>query len=146
MEAGVTLHVDCLRGDNDHHRSESAFKALALAIKEAISRTGTDDVPSTKGTYIASSLIRLPGIETQRLTFVFLPFALTFVFVSHRCSLSMLFRPSLQVHLHCLSNLTYFLPSQHLVHCLHSNVGPGSAHGWPRPPSPWAQGWDHAAF
>ncbi|SAM77031.1 probable HIS3-imidazoleglycerol-phosphate dehydratase [Ustilago bromivora] len=49
MEAGVTLHVDCLRGDNDHHRSESAFKALALAIKEAISRTGTDDVPSTKG-------------------------------------------------------------------------------------------------
>ncbi|CDS00052.1 probable HIS3-imidazoleglycerol-phosphate dehydratase [Sporisorium scitamineum] len=49
MEAGVTLHVDCLRGDNDHHRSESAFKALALAIKEAITRTGTDDVPSTKG-------------------------------------------------------------------------------------------------
>ncbi len=51
MEAGVTLHVDCLRGDNDHHRSESAFKALALAIKEAITRTGTDDVPSTKGEY-----------------------------------------------------------------------------------------------
>lgn len=49
MEAGVTLHVDCLRGDNDHHRSESAFKALALAIKEAVSRTGTDDIPSTKG-------------------------------------------------------------------------------------------------
>lgn len=49
MEAGVTLHVDCLRGDNDHHRSESAFKALALAIKEAITRTGSDDVPSTKG-------------------------------------------------------------------------------------------------
>ena len=51
MEAGVTLHVDCLRGDNDHHRSESAFKALALAIKEAITRTGSDDVPSTKGEY-----------------------------------------------------------------------------------------------
>ncbi|CEH19314.1 igpd-domain-containing protein [Ceraceosorus bombacis] len=49
MAAGVTLHVDCLRGDNDHHRSESAFKALALAIKEAVSRTGLDDVPSTKG-------------------------------------------------------------------------------------------------
>ncbi|EPQ30238.1 uncharacterized protein PFL1_02354 [Pseudozyma flocculosa PF-1] len=49
IEAGVTLHVDCLRGDNDHHRSESAFKALALAIKEAITRTGLDDVPSTKG-------------------------------------------------------------------------------------------------
>lgn len=31
------------------NRSESAFKALALAIKEAVSRTGLDDVPSTKG-------------------------------------------------------------------------------------------------
>ncbi|ODQ63907.1 imidazoleglycerol-phosphate dehydratase [Nadsonia fulvescens var. elongata DSM 6958] len=47
--AGVTLHVDCLRGFNDHHRAESAFKATALAIKEAITRTGSNDVPSTKG-------------------------------------------------------------------------------------------------
>lgn len=47
--AAITIHVDCLRGFNDHHRAESAFKALAVAIKEAISRTGTDDVPSTKG-------------------------------------------------------------------------------------------------
>jgi len=30
-------------------RAESAFKALALAIREAIERTGGDDVPSTKG-------------------------------------------------------------------------------------------------
>lgn len=49
MEAGITLHVDCLRGDNDHHRAESAFKALALALREAISLTGRNDVPSTKG-------------------------------------------------------------------------------------------------
>lgn len=47
--AAVTLHVDCLRGFNDHHRAESAFKALAVAIKEATSRTGSNDVPSTKG-------------------------------------------------------------------------------------------------
>lgn len=47
--AAITLHVDCLRGFNDHHRAESAFKALAVAIKEAISYTGTNDVPSTKG-------------------------------------------------------------------------------------------------
>ncbi|PWZ03119.1 IGPD-domain-containing protein [Testicularia cyperi] len=59
MEAGVTLHVDCLRGDNDHHRSESAFKALALAIKEAITRTGSNDVPSTKGKSMLTSAI--PG-------------------------------------------------------------------------------------
>ena len=48
-EAGITLHVDVLHGSNDHHKAESAFKATALALKEAISRTGTNDVPSTKG-------------------------------------------------------------------------------------------------
>ncbi|KAG8769098.1 imidazoleglycerol-phosphate dehydratase [Ceratobasidium sp. 428] len=49
MAAGITLHVDCLRGENDHHRSESAFKALALALREATERTGGNDIPSTKG-------------------------------------------------------------------------------------------------
>ncbi|WVQ94371.1 imidazoleglycerol-phosphate dehydratase [Kwoniella sp. CBS 9459] len=47
--AGVTLHIDSIRGENNHHIAESAFKALALAIRMAISRTGGDDVPSTKG-------------------------------------------------------------------------------------------------
>ncbi|KAF9315697.1 imidazoleglycerol-phosphate dehydratase [Podila horticola] len=47
--AGITLHVDVLKGFNDHHRAESAFKALAVALKNAIERTGTNDVPSTKG-------------------------------------------------------------------------------------------------
>ncbi|CAE6441793.1 unnamed protein product [Rhizoctonia solani] len=49
MAAGLTLHVDCLRGENDHHRSESAFKALALALREATAKTGGNDIPSTKG-------------------------------------------------------------------------------------------------
>lgn len=49
QSAYITVHVDCIRGFNDHHRAESAFKSLALAIKEAISKTGTDEVPSTKG-------------------------------------------------------------------------------------------------
>ncbi|CAI2167723.1 2738_t:CDS:2 [Funneliformis geosporum] len=47
--AGITLHVDVLKGKNDHHRAESAFKALAGALRQATERTGTDDVPSTKG-------------------------------------------------------------------------------------------------
>eukprot|EP00160_Parvularia_atlantis_P016049 Unigene4893_Nuclearia_a/m.14964 Unigene4893_Nuclearia_a/g.14964 ORF Unigene4893_Nuclearia_a/g.14964 Unigene4893_Nuclearia_a/m.14964 type:complete len:200 (+) Unigene4893_Nuclearia_a:15-614(+) len=47
--AMLTLHVDVLKGENDHHRAESAFKALALAIKQAIKLDGTSDVPSTKG-------------------------------------------------------------------------------------------------
>jgi imidazoleglycerol-phosphate dehydratase len=30
--ARVTMHVDCLRGDNDHHRAESAFKVSHLWV------------------------------------------------------------------------------------------------------------------
>ena len=45
----ASIHVDCLRGENDHHRSEAAFKALALAMKQAVSTTDEQDVPSTKG-------------------------------------------------------------------------------------------------
>jgi len=50
--ARITIHVDCLRGDNDHHRAESAFKALAVAIKQATSRVAgkEGEIPSTKGT------------------------------------------------------------------------------------------------
>ncbi|KAI1853679.1 hypothetical protein JX265_003987 [Neoarthrinium moseri] len=50
--ARITIHVDCIRGFNDHHRAESAFKALAVAIKAATSRVpGKEgEVPSTKGT------------------------------------------------------------------------------------------------
>ncbi|RKP27254.1 Imidazoleglycerol-phosphate dehydratase-domain-containing protein [Syncephalis pseudoplumigaleata] len=47
--AGITLHVDVLKGCNDHHRAESAFKALAVAMRQALERTGRNDVPSTKG-------------------------------------------------------------------------------------------------
>jgi len=49
MAAGITMHIDVLRGENDHHRAESAFKALALALKQAVERTGGNDIPSTKG-------------------------------------------------------------------------------------------------
>lgn len=47
--ARAAIHVDVLRGDNDHHRAEAAFKALALALRRAVAPDGTDDVPSTKG-------------------------------------------------------------------------------------------------
>jgi len=46
----LTLHVDVLKGENDHHRAEAAFKATALALRQAAARSGFDDVPSTKGT------------------------------------------------------------------------------------------------
>ncbi len=44
-----TIHVDVLRGENDHHKAEAAFKALALAIRTAVLRDDSRDVPSTKG-------------------------------------------------------------------------------------------------
>jgi imidazoleglycerol phosphate dehydratase HisB len=47
--ARCTLHVDVLRGENDHHRAEAAFKAVALALRQAVTRDGGDQVPSTKG-------------------------------------------------------------------------------------------------
>ncbi|MEO8480133.1 MAG: imidazoleglycerol-phosphate dehydratase HisB [Gemmatimonadota bacterium] len=48
--ARLTLHVDVLEGSNDHHRAEAAFKATALALREAVRRTGETMIPSTKGT------------------------------------------------------------------------------------------------
>ena len=47
--ARMTLHVDVLKGSNDHHRAEAAFKALALALRQAVSLDGSVEVPSTKG-------------------------------------------------------------------------------------------------
>ena len=48
--ARLCVHLDLERGENDHHKSEAAFKALALALREAVSVSGFADVPSTKGT------------------------------------------------------------------------------------------------
>jgi imidazoleglycerol-phosphate dehydratase len=45
----ATIHVDVLRGENDHHKAEAAFKALALALRMALTRTQAQGVPSTKG-------------------------------------------------------------------------------------------------
>ena len=49
IEGRMALHIDLIRGDNDHHKAESAFKALAMALRLAVSRSG-DEVLSTKGT------------------------------------------------------------------------------------------------
>ena len=50
--AGLTLHVDNLCGENNHHIVESSYKALARALRQAVTidpRAG-GEVPSTKGT------------------------------------------------------------------------------------------------
>ena len=46
--AGITLHLRCLYGKNDHHRAEALFKALAHSLRQAVVPAG-DAVLSTKG-------------------------------------------------------------------------------------------------
>lgn len=48
FNAGITLHIKCLYGDNDHHKIEAMFKALAYALREAV-QLGSDGANSTKG-------------------------------------------------------------------------------------------------
>jgi imidazoleglycerol-phosphate dehydratase len=50
--AGITLHVETLYGQNNHHIIESAFKGLARALRAAveIDPRKADAIPSTKGT------------------------------------------------------------------------------------------------
>ena len=49
-EGRMTLHVRLLAGSNDHHRAEAVFKALARALRAAVSldAAAAGDVPSTK--------------------------------------------------------------------------------------------------
>jgi len=51
MNAGLTLHVETLYGENSHHIIESCFKATARAFREAAEADPRSDggAPSTKG-------------------------------------------------------------------------------------------------
>ncbi|MCJ2132065.1 imidazoleglycerol-phosphate dehydratase HisB [Methylobacterium sp. E-045] len=51
MNAGITLHVETLYGDNAHHIAESCFKGLARALRKAVVVDPREDgrIPSTKG-------------------------------------------------------------------------------------------------
>lgn len=51
QHAGLTLHVETLYGENNHHIVESCFKGLASALRQAIEidPRKADAIPSTKG-------------------------------------------------------------------------------------------------
>jgi len=55
QSAGVTLHVENLYGENNHHIVESCFKGLARSLRQAVAidPRRADAVPSTKGTLTA---------------------------------------------------------------------------------------------
>ena len=46
--AGITLHINLLYGDNDHHKIEAAFKAFARVLKDAATIV-SEEIPSSKG-------------------------------------------------------------------------------------------------
>ena len=52
QNARITLHVENLYGENNHHIVESCFKALARALRDAMETDprAADSIPSTKGT------------------------------------------------------------------------------------------------
>lgn len=49
IHLGATIHVDVIRGRNRHHIAEATFKALGLAVGEAMAPGGPAGVPSSKG-------------------------------------------------------------------------------------------------
>jgi imidazoleglycerol-phosphate dehydratase len=50
MNAGITIHINLIRGRNMHHKIESIFKAFAVALSKAVSiDPKKKGVPSTKG-------------------------------------------------------------------------------------------------
>lgn len=51
QNAGITLHVACLYGDNNHHIAETCYKGLARALRAAVALDPRQAgrVPSTKG-------------------------------------------------------------------------------------------------
>ena len=48
FNAGITLHLRCKYGKNDHHKAEALFKALAYALKTAV-KPNSGEIVSTKG-------------------------------------------------------------------------------------------------
>jgi imidazoleglycerol-phosphate dehydratase len=49
IHLGATIHVDLIRGRNRHHVAEATFKALGLALRDAMSVRGGSAIPSSKG-------------------------------------------------------------------------------------------------
>ena len=62
MNAGVTLHVETLYGDNNHHIAESCFKALARCLREAHRDRSAPEGPHSLDQGIAAGLMAIYSI------------------------------------------------------------------------------------
>lgn len=47
--ARITLHAHNVHGENNHHKVESTFKALGVAMRQAVAKDAGAGIPSTKG-------------------------------------------------------------------------------------------------
>ncbi len=48
MNTKCTLHIEA-KGENDHHIIEAIFKGFAVVLRQAVQRTGRNEIPSSKG-------------------------------------------------------------------------------------------------
>ncbi len=48
MTTKSTLHIE-VQGENDHHKIEAVFKGFAVVLREAVKRSGSMEIPSSKG-------------------------------------------------------------------------------------------------
>ena len=65
MTAGITLHIDVLKGQNDHHRAEAAFKALARALREALALREDSGAASSDTALSGASTKGKPELRVQ---------------------------------------------------------------------------------
>ena len=49
FNSGMTLHIKLLYGSNDHHKAEAVYKAVAHALKTAVTLNSDGSTLSTKG-------------------------------------------------------------------------------------------------
>lgn len=49
FNAGITMHINLLYGSNDHHKAEAVYKAVAHALKTAVTENKDGATLSTKG-------------------------------------------------------------------------------------------------
>lgn len=49
FNSGMTLHINLMYGSNDHHKAEAVYKAVAHALKTAVSYNNDGSTLSTKG-------------------------------------------------------------------------------------------------
>ncbi|HOX30708.1 MAG TPA: imidazoleglycerol-phosphate dehydratase [Spirochaetales bacterium] len=65
MAARATIHLEVLTGENAHHRAEAAFKALALALREACAPAGLSATGAAEAAASAKGAVLLEELSPE---------------------------------------------------------------------------------